>query len=76
MGDEPQELVRYRIDGRNVTDQMHDLVGLEYPTQVEEPCYRRSEPLKPGWHTVKVDYEDISGVRYEYEWRFLVVDDS
>ena len=76
MGNEPQDSVRYIIDGRNVSDQMHDLVGLEYPTHVEEPCYRRSEPLKSGWHTIKVDYEDIFGVHYEYKWRFLVVDDS
>lgn len=65
--------IQYFLDGWNVTGQMHDLISLEYPTQVAEPCFKQVEPLRAGWHTAKVSYADTSGVLYEYSWRFQVV---
>ena len=62
----------YFFDGWNVSRQVYDITSLEYPTQVEEPCYTRAEALPKGWHTVKVTYKDIYGERYEYKWRFQV----
>ena len=76
MDDESQESARYFFDGRNVTKQVYDLISLEYPTQVGEPCYQGDEPLKPGWHTVKVTYEDNSGQRHEYKWRFQTTNEE
>jgi hypothetical protein len=66
---------RYYIDGRNVTRLVYDINELEYPTQVGEPCYRPTEPLSIGWHTAKVTYEDLSGVQFEYKWRFQVIEE-
>jgi hypothetical protein len=74
MDEESRESTRYFFDGWNVTKHMYDIVSLEYPTQVGEPCYKRSEPVRSGWHTAKVTYEDNSGNRYEYKWRFQVID--
>jgi hypothetical protein len=64
---------RYYFDGRNVTRQVYDINELEYPTNVGEPCYRRTEPLDAGWHTAKVTYVDLAGNRLDYVWRFQVI---
>jgi hypothetical protein len=76
MDEASQETPRYYFDGRNVTQHTYDIVSLEYPTQVAEPCYQRSELISPGWHTVKVSYQDTSGNRYEYKWRFQITDEE
>ena len=72
MGDEPKKSIRLYLDGKNVTQDIIDLAELEYPVPVGELCYRKSDPLRPGWHTAKVTYDDISGERFEYKWRFSV----
>ena len=74
MGHDPQTTVKYYLDGRNETEKIYDLISLEYPTQVGEPCLVRSEALNSGWHTVKVTYEDISGMSYAYKWRFQSIE--
>ena len=76
MDEKSQDSARYYFDGMNITRQVYDLISLEYPTQVGEPCYKRDEPLSPGWHTAKVTYEDNSGNRYEYKWRFQIIDEE
>ena len=76
MDEGSQETARYFYNGRNVTKDTYDIISLEYPTQIGEPCYMRIEPLKPGWHTAKVTFEDNSGDRYEYKWRFQVIDEE
>jgi len=75
MGEEPERVARYFLDGINVTKDIVDLVRLQYgyPDPVGEPCYSRHELLRSGWHTAKVTYEDISGERFEYKWRFVVL---
>jgi len=75
MGEEPETTIRFFLDGVNVTQEVVDLVRLQYgyPAPVGEPCYTRSEPLHAGWHTAKVTYEDISGERFAYKWRFVVL---
>ena len=75
MGEEPEKAIHFFLDGKNVTRDVVDLVRLQYgyPTPVGEPCYKRPEPLRSGWHTAKVTYEDISGERFEYKWRFVVI---
>ena len=75
MGEEPERTIRFFLDGVNVTKDVVDLYRLQYgyPDPVGEPCYTRSEPLRPGWHTAKVTYEDISGQRFAYKWRFFVI---
>ena len=78
LGDDPQQVIRYFIDGMNVTPQVVDIVTLEYgyPDPIGEPCYTREEPLNTGWHAVKVKYEDISGEEFEYTWQFQLVDEQ
>ena len=76
MDEESQETTRYFFDGRNVTKQVYDIVSLEYPTQIGEPCYIQIEPINPGWHNAKVTYKDNSGNYYEYKWRFQVIDEK
>lgn len=76
MDEESQETTRYFFDGMNVTKQVYDIVSLEYPTQIGEPCYKRIEPINPGWHTARVTYKDNSGNLYEYKWRFQVLDEK
>jgi hypothetical protein len=76
MNKESQETSRYFFDGRNVTKNTYDLISLEYPTQVAEPCYKQSEPLSPGWHTAKVTYKDNAEERFDYMWRFQVIEDE
>jgi len=75
MGEDPERTIRFFFDGKNVTRDLVDLVRLEYgyPSPVGEPCYTRPKPLGPGWYTAKVTYEDISGERFEYMWRFAVL---
>ena len=75
MGEEPETTIRFFLDGVNVTQDVVDLVRLQYgyPDPVGEPCYTRHEPLRSGWHTAKVTYEDISGERFAYKWRFVVI---
>jgi len=75
LGEEPEKTIRFFMDGKNVTRDIVDLVRLEYgyPYPLGEPCYTRHEPLRSGWHTAKVTYEDISGQRFEYKWRFAVI---
>ena len=78
IGDEPKNVIRYFFNGTNVTRDLYDVSTTEYgyPDPVGEPCYNRAEPLKPGWHTVKVTYKDISGESFEYKWRFYVVEED
>jgi hypothetical protein len=76
MSEKAQKTPRYFFDGRDVTQHMYEIVELEYPTQIAEPCYKLSEPIRPGWHTAKVTYEDNPGTLYEYKWRFQVLDDE
>jgi hypothetical protein len=75
LGDEPAQLIRYYLDGFNVSDKVIDLAQLEYgyPAPNGEPCYRAEGPLRPGWHTVKIAYHDGAGDRFEYRWRFEVI---
>jgi hypothetical protein len=68
------QATRYYLDGQNVTKHMYEITELEYPTQIGTPCYRQAEPLAPGWHTAKVTYEDLFGNRFEYKWRFQVIE--
>jgi hypothetical protein len=77
MGEDPQNAVLYFLDGVNVTNRVVDIVTLEYgyPDPIGEPCYTRPEPLKLGWHTVKLRYADNIGKEFEYTWRFEVVDE-
>lgn len=77
MGDEPQQTIRYFIDGKNVTKQVLDIVTLTYgyPDPVGEPCYRQTEPFASRWHTVKVIYADQAGEDFQYMWRFQVVNE-
>ena len=72
---EQQESMRYFLDGVSVTKKVYDIVSLEYPTQVGEPCFRSSQPLSEGWHTAKVSYKDRVGGRYEYIWRYQVINE-
>lgn len=78
MMEEPEEAIRFFLDGKNVTQDVVDLVRLQYgyPAPVGEPCYKRIVPINPGWHTAKVTYEDNSGNRYDYKWRFQVIDEK
>jgi hypothetical protein len=75
LGDEPQKVIQYFLDGRNVTREVVDIATLEYgyPDPVGEPCLTRTEPLGPGWHTAKVRYVDLAGEQFEYTWRFEVL---
>ena len=75
LGEEPEKVIHFFLDGKNVTRDFVDLVRLQYgyPDPVGEPCYTPPKPLRPGWHTAKVTYEDISGERFEYKWRFVVI---
>ena len=77
MGEDPQKAIRYFFDGINVTKRVIDIVTLEYgyPDPVGEPCYTRTKPLRPGWHTVKVRYIDSIGKEFEYTWRFQVLNE-
>ena len=72
--DEPEKSIRFYLDGKNVTRSVVDVVRLEYgyPSPSGEPCYKRSEPLRSGWHTAKVTFKYITGERFEYKWRFEV----
>lgn len=72
MDEASQESVRYYFNGWNVTKDVYDIHAMEYPTMIGEPCYRDSDPLKPGWYTAEVMYEDNSGNSYEYMWNFQV----
>ena len=73
MDEASQKSTRYFFDGWQVTKQVYDIVDLEYPTQIRELCYSQSDPIRPGWHTAKVIYEDNAKNRFEYLWRFQVV---
>ncbi len=75
MGDEPAESIRFYLDGKNVTREVVDVVQLEYgyPAPLGEPCYKQSEPMRSGWHTARVTYEDISGESFAYKWRFETI---
>lgn len=74
MGDEPEQTIRFYLDGINVTQDVVDLARLQYgyPDPVGEPCYTQHDPLRAGWHTAKVTYVDSSGGRFAYKWRFEV----
>lgn len=76
LGDEPEKMIRYFLDGRNVTKETLDLATLQYgyPDPVGEPCYRSTKPLKPGWHTAKVAYTDLDREGFSYTWRFQVLE--
>lgn len=78
LGEEPQETIRYYLDGRNVTRNVVDIVRLEYgyPDPVGEPCYKQPTTLSLGWHTAKTTYNDIAGEKFEYTWRFQVFVDE
>ena len=78
IGEDPQKAIRYFFDGINVTKRVIDIVILEYgyPAPIGEPCYTRTEPLNPGWHTVKVRYVDSAGKEFEYTWRFHVLNEQ
>ena len=75
MDAKSREGIRYHFDGWNKTSQVYDVTELEYPTGIGELCYQDEEPLAPGWHTVKISFRDNAGNRYEYKWRFQVVED-
>jgi hypothetical protein len=77
MSKDSRETVLYFFDGINITKWMVDTVTLEYgyPDSVGQPCYTRPEPLKLGWHTVKLRYDDNIGKKFEYTWRFEVVNE-
>jgi hypothetical protein len=76
LGYEPQQRIRYYLDGFNVTKHVRDLTVLEYgyPAPEGEPCYRRDKPLSTGWHTVKIVYTDIGEHEFSYLWRFQIVE--
>ena len=78
MADEPEQSMRFTLDGVNVTRDVVDVVQLEYgyPSPLGEPCYRRSESLHAGWHTVRVTYQDVSGERFSYKWRFEILSEE
>jgi hypothetical protein len=78
IGDNPEQVIRYYLDGFNVTKGVVDIARIEYgyPDPVGEPCYTREELLSPGWHTVKVRYSDLVGERFEYTWRFQVLENE
>jgi len=75
LGEEPEKVIHFFLDGKNVSQDIVDLVRLQYgyPYPVGEPCYTPPKPLHSGWHTAKVTYKDISGKRFEYKWRFVVI---
>ena len=73
MDETSQASTRYYFNGWNVTKDVYDIHEMEYPTMIGQPCLRQAEPLKPGWHTAKVTYEDNSGNSWEYTWNFQVV---
>lgn len=75
LPDEPEQVIRYYLDGWNVTGDTVDTTKLEYgyPVSDGEPCYRQAGPLKPGWHTAQVRYIDNVGERITHTWRFEVV---
>ena len=75
MGENSRETIRYFFNGVNVKKGIFEVVELEYPVSVGEPCYMRTEPLAPGWHTVKVMYVDSAGQEFDYTWRFQVLDE-
>ena len=70
LGEKAQSAIRYYLDGREVSSHMFEAVELEYPISQKEPCYRAEEPLRNGWHTLKVRYEDNRGQPFEYTWLF------
>lgn len=71
-----QKEIRFYVDGKNVTDQMYELVELEYPTGIAEPCYRQNEPLEPGWHTAVIKFTDSKDFQFDYRWAFYnTIDD-
>ena len=74
LADESAQSLRFFLDGKHVTRDVVDVVRLEYgyPAPQGEPCYKQAEPLRPGWHTARVIYEDQSGERFEYRWRFEI----
>ena len=74
MSEDSRSTVRYYLNGINITKRVIDIVALEYgyPDPMGEPCYKRADLLRSGWHTVKVRYVDNIGKEYEYTWRFLV----
>jgi len=76
LGDNPQDVIRYYLDGINVTEHVNDIVTLEYgyPDPIGEPCYNSSKLLRSGWYTAKVKYQDTEGNPFEYTWRFGVID--
>jgi hypothetical protein len=76
MGEESQKTVRYFLDGFHITEGIFEAVEPEYPVSVREPCYTRTEPLRSGWHTVKVKYIDNVGDEFVYMWRFQVLDEQ
>jgi hypothetical protein len=78
MGDDPQQAIRYFMDGKNVTEKVLDIVALEYgyPDPMGEPCYKQTEPLSSRWHTIKVTYVDSVGEDFEYMWRFQVLNEK
>lgn len=71
-----QKDIRFFIDGNNVKDQIYELVELEYPTGIAEPCFRQDEPLEPGWHTAVVKFTDSKDFQFDYRWSFYnTIDD-
>ncbi|PKO20871.1 MAG: hypothetical protein CVU38_17800 [Chloroflexi bacterium HGW-Chloroflexi-1] len=62
------------LDGRNVTGETEGLITLNEPPSGGRFCYGAERPLSPGWHTAKVVYWDVKGVRFEYRWRFQVAE--
>ena len=74
--DEQRMATRYYLDGRNVSRFVVDTSTTEYgyPDPVGEPCLWRENPLKPGWHSAKVNYGDTEGDEFSYSWRFFLVD--
>jgi hypothetical protein len=75
MNEDPRKSILYYFDGINVTKRMVDAVTLEYgyPDPVGEPCYTHPGPLNSKWHTVKVRYNDNTGKKFNYTWRFEVI---
>ena len=75
MDEDSQKTVLYFFDGFHITKGIFEVIEPEYPVSVREPCYKRTKPLRSGWHTVKVRYVDSIGKEFDYTWRFQVLNE-
>lgn len=76
VDEEEKSKIKFYLDGVNISEHMHEPVELEYPTGVFEPCFRREDPLKSGWHSAVLQYSDSKKITYRYTWNFQTTIDE